>query len=57
MTVTEFAKQLNASRVHISKISNKAIKPGKYLAFLIEQLTHGEVTAAELLSDDQTSAK
>lgn len=57
ISITDFAKQVNASRNHISGITNRAWKPGKYLALLIENVTNGEVTAEELLSDNQTPSK
>lgn len=50
LSVTDFAKELGYQRVHISQIVNGKRKAGRHLAKTIEQFTHGEVTAHELLN-------
>lgn len=53
LTVTEFSKELEYSRTHLSEIVNGKRKVGKRLAKDIEKATNGEVTIAELMKGEQ----
>lgn len=53
ISVTDFAKKIKFTRVHISKVVNETRKPGKHLADIIETATNGEVTAEELLKGEK----
>lgn len=52
ISITDFAKEVGASRNYISQISLGKLKPSKFLAKEIERLTNGEVTAEELLKEE-----
>jgi len=51
LKVTEFSKNLGASRIHISEIVNGRRVPSRLLAKAIEKETGGEVTVKELLGE------
>jgi ribosome-binding protein aMBF1 (putative translation factor) len=53
----EIARKLKKSRNHVNLIANKKIIPSKSLALLIEMITDGEVTAKELLNEQEESVK
>ncbi len=46
--ISEFARQIDASRSYISKITSRRMIPGRRIAKEIERLTDGCVTAFEL---------
>lgn len=52
-SVTEFAKEIDYERTHISAIMSGRKKPGKKVARAIEKATNGEVTAEELLKGEE----
>ncbi len=52
MTVAEFGRQINFSRIHLSKIIHGERRPSPKLAKIIEQATNGEVIAKELLGKE-----
>ncbi len=49
ISITDFAKNIGASRNYISQITLGKAKPSKFLAKEIERMTDGEVKAEELL--------
>jgi transcriptional regulator with XRE-family HTH domain len=54
MSSTDFAKLLGCERSYLSKIVNRKMKPGKYLAKAIVEATNGEVSYEELMSDQSS---
>lgn len=52
ISIQDFADKLEYSRTHLSQIVNGQSKPSKRLAKAIEQLTNGQVTAKELLGNE-----
>ena len=56
-TVTEFAKELNISRGHASRVISGSVKAGNLLAAAIERLTEGKVTQKEILAKKPTKDK
>jgi plasmid maintenance system antidote protein VapI len=53
ISVTEFAKNIDYSRGHLTSIINGKLRPSKKLARQIEKATNGEVKAEELLNEKQ----
>ena len=51
ISVTDFAKQIDHSRPHLSSIVNGLRQPSPRLARAIEKATSGEVTAKELMEN------
>jgi DNA-binding transcriptional regulator YdaS (Cro superfamily) len=49
ISVTDFAKNLGCSRVHLNGIINGSRKPSLLLSKSIERATNGEVKAEELM--------
>ncbi len=57
MSVTDFAKSLDANRNWMYSVVNKRVKPGKRLARDIVLATQGQVTEKELVSIDNQEDK
>lgn len=55
LTVTEFARQLGVMRATVSTYVNRTRKPQMKTAKKIEEVTRGEVTVEEMLSNRYTS--
>ena len=55
--VSDFAKEINYSRQHLSGVIHGTYRPGKKLAEAIEKATNGEVKAADLLRKNAYSTK
>lgn len=50
ITISEFSKQINYTRTHISDIMSRKRKAGKKVAKIIEEATNGIVSAEEVLN-------
>lgn len=49
ISITEFSRQLEHSRPHLSKVINGRLIPSLYLAKIIERETKGEVKIIDLI--------
>lgn len=52
LTLTDFSKEIDYSRVHLSKIAHGQRKASRKMARAIEKATNGEVSIKELLGNE-----
>ena len=52
MKVSDFAKKINYSRIHVNEVMLGTRKPGKGLALTIHYATDGKVSFEEVMKSD-----